>query len=57
MIFIKIWAENLNLEAYQDSKNNLLIRKKASLGYENKEVVILQAHVDMVCEKSEKFFA
>lgn len=51
--FIKIWAENLNLEAYQDSKNNLLIRKKASSGYENKEAVILQAHVDMVCEKSE----
>lgn len=50
--FIKAWAENLNLEVHQDSKNNLLIRKKATLGYENKKPIILQAHIDMVCEKA-----
>lgn len=49
--FILSWAKSLGLEAYQDEKFNLLIRKPATHGYENKKPVILQAHIDMVCEK------
>ena len=49
--FILNWAKNLDLEVHQDKKNNLLIRKSASSGYENKKPIVIQAHIDMVCEK------
>lgn len=35
----------------QDKLNNVVIRKNASVGYENSPTVILQGHLDMVCEK------
>lgn len=41
-----------NLETIKDETGNVLIRKQASPGMENKPVVILQSHVDMVCEKN-----
>ncbi len=50
--FILNWAKNLNLEVHQDEKFNLLIRKAASPGNEKKKPIILQAHIDMVCQKS-----
>lgn len=45
------WANEKELEVSQDKHYNLLIRKAASIGYENKKPIILQAHMDMVCEK------
>lgn len=51
--YILAWAKNLGLEAEQDQVNNVLIRKPASLGYEAAPAVMLQAHIDMVCEKAE----
>ena len=42
-----------NLECYQDEVYNVVLRKKASAGYENAPGVILQGHMDMVCEKTE----
>ena len=39
------------LEASRDETNNVIIKKKASPGYEDCEPVMLQAHMDMVCEK------
>lgn len=42
-----------NLETYQDEVLNVVLRKKASPGYENSPKVILQGHMDMVCEKEE----
>ena len=36
----------------QDSQNNVIIKKDASLGYENYAPVIIQGHLDMVCEKN-----
>ena len=36
----------------QDDMNNVIIYKDASQGYEDHEPVILQAHMDMVCEKN-----
>jgi len=49
-------AEN-NLEARSDEAGNVLIKKPASPGRETAPVVILQTHMDMVCEKnSDKIF-
>lgn len=48
---IKAWAEGMKFEVKQDDYNNLLIRKKGSKGREDEKPVILQAHLDMVCEK------
>lgn len=40
-----------NLETISDEVGNVVIRKNATKGYENKPWVALQSHVDMVCEK------
>lgn len=41
-----------NLETYRDEAGNVLIRKPATQGMENCESVVLQSHIDMVCEKN-----
>ncbi len=46
------FARQRNLEAYQDPLNNVIIIKEATAGYEEAEPVILQGHMDMVCEKA-----
>ncbi|MCD1146954.1 aminoacyl-histidine dipeptidase [Peptoniphilus sp. KCTC 25270] len=48
--FLKQWAEERNLEVHQDKTLNIIIKKPASPGYENRETVVLQGHMDMVCE-------
>ncbi len=40
-------------EVIQDESLNIIIRKPASKGYENSPMVLLQGHMDMVCEKNE----
>ncbi len=40
------------LETLQDEVGNVLIRKPATPGMENRKTVVLQSHVDMVCEKN-----
>ena len=47
------FAKDRNLEVYQDDSFNVMMRKEASPGYEKIEPVILQAHMDMVCQKIE----
>lgn len=47
------WAENRGLHAEVDAAGNLLIRKPASPGYETHPGVVLQAHLDMVCQKND----
>ena len=49
--YLKNWAEKLNLDVKQDDNFNLLILKEGQKGGENKEALILQAHLDMVCQK------
>lgn len=51
--FIKDFAVERGHEVIQDKLNNLIIRVKASEGYENEETLILQGHMDMVCEKTQ----
>lgn len=50
--FILSWSKSLGLEALQDEVNNVFIRKPASSGYEDAPGIMLQAHLDMVCEKA-----
>ncbi|MCL1941637.1 MAG: M20/M25/M40 family metallo-hydrolase, partial [Synergistaceae bacterium] len=47
------FAKSNSLDAVQDSALNVLIRKPGSPGRENETPVILQAHMDIVCEKNE----
>lgn len=46
------FAKKHNLEVKKDDVGNVLITKPATKGYENRATVILQGHVDMVCEKN-----
>lgn len=46
------FAKDRGLEVYQDDLYNVIIIKEASEGYENEEPIILQGHMDMVCEKN-----
>ena len=46
------FAEQQKLVCIKDQCGNILIRKNASPGYENHKTVILQSHLDMVCEKN-----
>ena len=47
------FAEDHKFSCVQDDSNNVIIYKPASAGYENSKPVILQGHMDMVCEKRE----
>ncbi|MCK5730203.1 MAG: aminoacyl-histidine dipeptidase [Draconibacterium sp.] len=50
--FLLDFAANNNLEAKTDEIGNVLILKPATTGMENAPIVILQTHMDMVCEKN-----
>lgn len=46
-------AKSKNWDVVQDDYLNIIIKKPATKGYENAPVVMLQGHMDMVCEKNE----
>lgn len=46
------FAKERSLEVHQDDLYNVIIIKEASEGYESEEPIILQGHMDMVCEKN-----
>ena len=48
------FAKRHSLKAVRDKANNVIIYKPASKGYEDVAPVILQGHLDMVCQKDEK---
>ena len=50
--YVVRFAEEHHLEYRQDEHWNVVIKKPASAGYEKSETVMLQAHLDMVCEKT-----
>ncbi len=45
-------GKKLNLETVKDAFGNIIIRKPATAGKENLKTVVLQGHIDMVCEKN-----
>lgn len=51
--YLEGFAGDLGLRCIRDEANNLIIFKPASAGYEDHEPVILQGHMDMVCQKDE----
>ncbi|MCL2873525.1 MAG: aminoacyl-histidine dipeptidase [Defluviitaleaceae bacterium] len=51
--YIVKFAKDLNLDVRQDEKFNVVVKKPGTPGYENAPVVMLQGHIDMVCEKNE----
>ncbi len=46
------FGKKQQLETLQDEVGNVLIRKPATPGMEHKKTVVLQSHIDMVCEKN-----
>lgn len=50
--FLMEFGKNLGLETDCDSVGNVIIRKPATPGMENRRILILQSHMDMVCEKN-----
>lgn len=46
-------AKSKGWDVIQDDYLNIIIRKPATSGYENAPTVMLQGHMDMVCEKNE----
>jgi len=51
--FMLDFGKGLNLETLQDSAGNVIIKKTASKGFENRKTVVLQSHLDMVHQKNE----
>lgn len=54
--FLTNFGHSLGLETLVDETGNVLIRKPATKGLENLPTVILQSHMDMVCEPSDGSF-
>ena len=50
--FIKNFGENLGLPTSVDEVGNVIIKKPATAGMENRQTVVLQSHLDMVCQKN-----
>jgi dipeptidase D len=50
--FIKNFGENLGLQTTVDEVGNVIIKKPASAGMENRKSIVLQSHLDMVCQKN-----
>jgi len=49
--YLKSWGESHSLETIVDKVGNVLIRKPATPGMQDRKAVILQSHMDMVCDK------
>jgi dipeptidase D len=50
--YLCAFAQSHGLDFVRDEVNNVLIRKGATAGYEGKPAILLQGHMDMVCEKN-----
>ena len=50
--WLQQWALDKGFAMRADSAGNVVIEVKASTGYENAPVVVIQGHMDMVCEKT-----
>jgi dipeptidase D len=49
---VKSWAAERGFEVLQDSAGSLSIKVPATPGHENAPIIVLQGHLDMVCEKN-----
>lgn len=51
--YLKGVGESLGLKVIQDEALNIIIKKPGTKGYEHKPTIVLQGHMDMVCEKAD----
>ena len=49
--YLTEWGRSHGLDTRVDETGNVIIRKPATKGYEDRKTVILQSHMDMVCDK------
>ena len=49
--YLKQFGKDHGLETKVDETGNVLIKKPATKGFENRATTILQSHMDMVCDK------
>ena len=49
--YLQDWGKSHQLDTKVDETGNVIIRKPATKGMENRATVILQSHMDMVCDK------
>ena len=52
ILFLEKFGKDLGLETIKDGIGNIIIRKPATPGMENRKGIILQAHIDMVPQKN-----
>jgi dipeptidase D len=50
--FMVDFGENLGLKTIVDPVGNVIIKKPASKGMENRKTIVMQSHLDMVCQKN-----
>ena len=50
--FMKNFGNNLGLETFEDEIRNVIIRKPATAGMENRKAIVMQGHLDMVHQKN-----
>ena len=50
--FLLDFAQSAGVEAFIDKGNNIIMRKPATAGMENRKTILLQAHMDMVPQKA-----
>ena len=52
--FLLDWAKEHGIEAFKDNAENIVMRKPATPGKENRPCAVLQAHMDMVPQKTDE---
>ena len=50
--FMKNFGESLNLQTKVDEGGNVIIKKPATAGMENRKTIVMQSHLDMVLQKN-----
>lgn len=50
--FMIEFGKKIGLETFKDEVGNVIIRKPATRGFENRKAIVLQSHLDMVCQKN-----
>lgn len=52
IVFMKDFGNSLGLETLEDEVGNVIIKKPATAGMENRKTIVMQSHLDMVCQKN-----
>ena len=52
--FLLDWAKERGIEAFKDGGENIVMRKPATPGFENRKTCVMQAHMDMVPQKTDE---